>query len=702
MTSDLHAASDARIRNNGKGIFHAAALGLMPDPQELVSVWAEEFRVVPDMGAIPGRWHNDVAPELVEIMDCLSPDHPCEQVVLMKPSQSGGSAVAENWIGYIMHRTPAPTMYVGPTVSAAQDWYQEKLGPTISATDVLAPEKGGVVAPNKSRSGEGSTGKRLRFRGGFLLFAGANSAATLRQHSIRFMVRDDRSAWTDNADNEGDPKDLSDARLKTYRVFGLAKVFDVSSPKFEDEDIDAEYKRGDQRHYYLACLGCGALVDLAIEDLEHNPVPPYRAHYTCPLCQREHFNVDKRDMKARENGACWIPTAADADGVMPPKVIPKSEIDIWRHREVGPQTVVSFRMVGEANTFETWDNLIARKLGAGDDPVKLQPFQNSDLGRPYRPKTDVPSWEALAARREPDWHRGTAPAGVLYVTLTADVQGDGIYYAYKGWGPNKQVWHLDYGFLPGTTDAPLEGAWPKLDLIADRGIRFGSVRVAPDMIAVDSGYNALAVYAWVKRRHNALAIKGEDGWSKQPIYRSKTTETKTAGPKTGQAKKFGLRVWLVGTWGIKGALMVYLGRVPEEGKTGLPSGYQHYPADAEQEYFEQLTSEYVATETVNGEKRRTWKTRGPNHWLDCAVYGWALTHYVGLWNWTEERWQQRARELAEMLAQPATDLFEQNPVAAPAVVPVVGEEESTPPQPAAVQVKPKRDDGLDALKALNR
>lgn len=702
MTSNLHTASARRILGNGRSIYLAAAKGLMPDPQEKVSEWAEDFRYVPENGAIPGKWHNEVAPELVEIMDCLSPDHPCEWVVLMKPSQSGGSAVAENWLCYIMHRVPAPAMYVGPTVSAAQDWFQEKLGPTINATPVLAPDRGGVVAPNKSRSGEGSTGKRIRFLGGFLLLAGANSAATLRQHSIRFMVRDDRSAWTDNADNEGDPKDLSDARLKTYRVFGLAKVFDVSSPKFEGADIDADYERGDKRHYYLACLDCGALVDLLIEDLIHNEVPPYRAHYVCPLCGRTHYNVDKSAMKDPANGACWIPTAPDGDGVVPPKLIPKAEIDLWRFRLVGHQTVVSFRMVGEANTFESWDNLIARRFAAGDDPVKLQPFQNSDLGRPYKPKTDAPEWETLSARREPDWHRGHAPAGVLYVTLTADVQGDGIYWSYLGWGPNKQCWHLDYGFLPGTTDVPLEGAWLKLDMIADRGVMFGAVRIAPDGIAVDSGYNAQAVYTWVKRRHNAIAVKGEDGWSKPAIYRSKATEVRTGGQKVGQAKKFGMRVWLVGTWSIKGALMVYLGRGPKEGETSLPSGYQHFPADAEQVYFEHLVSEYVSTEDVNGEKVRKWKVRGPNHWLDCKVYGWALTHYVGLWAWDEGRWETRARELAELLAQPTTDLFDPMPTAAPAVTPVVSGDDDAPAPAVAVPVRPKRDDGLDALKNLNR
>ncbi|WP_164730400.1 phage terminase large subunit family protein [Pelagibacterium montanilacus] len=697
---DLEAASAGRIAGNGRIVFRGAAAGLRPDPREKVSAWAEKHRIVPDMGSLPGPWRNGTAPYLVEPMDALSPDDPCEQEVLIKPAQSGGSAVAENWIGYIMHRAPGPIMYVQATVKAAKDWYQEKLGPTIDATPVLSPRRGGVVLPQRTRLGEGSTAERIRFKSGFMNLAGANSAASLRQHSIRYMVRDDRSAWTDNADNEGDPRDLSDKRLKTYKVFGMAKVLDVSSPKFEGADIDADFKRSDMRRYYLACKACDALTDFEFEDLVHEGKPPFRARLVCPGCGAEHFEADKPEMVALGRAA-WIPTRPDPEtGEVPPKTIRRSEVDDWRSGwEAGHNGVKGFAITGVMNTFDRWDNLLALAADAGDDPVKVQPFQNSDLGRPYKPKTDVPEWEVLSARREGDWQRGLAPAGVLYVTLTADVQGDGIYWTYLGWGPNKQCWHLDYGFCAGPTDVALEGAWPKLDMIADRGIRFGSMRLAPDIVAVDSGYNAEPVYAWVRRRQNALAVKGDDGWSKLPISRAQSPEIRKHGLSAGKARKFGIRVWMVGTWGIKGALMNYLARGPREGESGLPTGFQHFPANAEEEYFRQLVSEYVATEEKNGEKRRFWKKRHENHWLDCNVYGWALTHYVGLWSWDEARWEERARELAEMSAEAEPELFGPAITSAPGVQPV---SEPEPAKPARALGDKPRDDGLDALANLNR
>ena len=622
----------------------------------------------------------------------------------MKASQSGGSAAAENWIGFIMHKAPGPAMYIGPTVKAAKDWRVEKLDPTIAATDVLNPLKGGVVSPQKSRSGDGSTADRVRFKGGFLLLAGANSAATLRQHSIRYMVRDDRGGWPADAEGEGDPKSLSDQRLKTYRSFGLSKVFDISTPVDKGSDIDREYEATDKRRYYVACLGCGAISDLVWEDIAKNPDPPYHCRWRCPLCRREHVETDKPEMKRPERGACWIPTAPDANGVVPPKTIRPEEIARWRYRDCGRYTP-GYHLTGEIAAFERWENIAKAEAEAGDDPERIKPFVNTVLGRPYEAKGEGPPWESLSARREADWRRGEAPAGALYFTLAADVQGDGIYWERLGWGPRKECWVVDYGYLSGATDAPLEGAWPKLDAVVDRGFRLASgARVADDLIGVDSGYNAEAVYEWVRRRHNALALKGEDGWSKPAIFDARSAEVRKSGFSAGKVRRFGLKVWLIGTWGLKGALMVYLARTPREDKSGFPTGYHHFPADAEEEYFRQLVAEYVRVESGKGGPERVWARRGPNHWLDCHVYNLALTHHAGLWAWDEARWETRAAEIAALAQTSAPDLFDGDAAAMrPALPPVDEESEEAPPAPPVPPLAARADRfGLASLKRLNQ
>lgn len=695
----LERTSRSRVQRNGRIVYRAASAGLRPDPDEKVSEWAAQYRYVPDMGAVPGKWKNSTAYYLVEPMDVCGPYDPTEWVVIIKPAQSGGSAVAENWLGFIMHRTPGPAMYVGPTVIAAKDWYEEKLQPTIEATAVLAPAKGGVVMPRKSRSGEGSKANRIKFKGGFLLLAGANSAATLRQHSIRFMVRDDRSAWTANADGEGDPKDLSDKRLKTYKRYGSSKVLDVSSPKFKGGDIDGDYQKTDMRRYYLACKHCGSLTDFEWKDVQKNASAPYRAHVVCPSCKTEHYEADKPRMASPVAGACWIPTAPDADGVVPPRTIAPADVAQWRLRFTG-RSAKGYAITGVINTFDTWDNLAQLEKDAGDDPEKVQPFINGDLGEAYEPKSEGPQWETIAARKEGDWQRGQLPAGALYITFTADVQQDGIYWSFLGWGPGKRCWHLNHGFVAGATDEPLQGAWPKLDFVVDHGVSFGGVRIAADMIGVDSGFHAEAVYTWVRRRHNAIAVKGDDGWSKPPIARSQTADVRTHGVSAGKAKQYGIRVWMIGTWSIKATLILFLGKIPKEGGLGMPTGYQHFAGDTEETYFRHLTSEYIRTVEENGQQRREFAQRGANHWLDCFTYGYALTHFAQLWSWGDEQWEARARELTEMTKDVQADMFGAGGRAVAVVLPA---DEEVPAEPPAAPIGGKtRSDGIDDLAALNQ
>ena len=686
------------LKRNLSALTSSAAAGLRPDKKMRVSEWAEKHRVFPDGSAVPGNWRNATAPYLVEPMDRLSPDDPIPEVVLMKAAQSGGSAIAENWIGFIMHMVAAPIMYIQATIQAALDWKEEKLNETIEATDVLNPEKGGVVTPVKAKT-KGSTSKRLRFRGGFLLFGGANSAASLRQHSIRFMVRDDTSAWTDSADGEGDPDKLSEQRLKTYKAFGLSKTLDVSTPTLKGENIDKKYETSDRRRYYMVCKTCGTLNDWDWEDVIRNDSPPYRCYVTCGTCGTEHYEADKPVIQALENGACWVPTIPDENGEMPLKAITKQHAAYWRDR---PLTVfrTGYHLTGFMSRFELWDELARLEDEAGDDPELVKPYQNTSLGHSYEAKGDAPPWETLSARREGDWQRGGAPAGVLYVTLAVDVQKTGLYWERVGWGPNKESWLIDYGFVAGDTDVALDGAWPKLDQIVDAGCFHAcGANIQDDWIGVDSAYHSEAVYAWTKRRPNALNVRGVDGWTKLPIHSAQNPEVKKSGLSAGKAKRFGAKVWLVGTFGIKSTLMTLLGRGLEGEDTQPPLGYAHFPANTEDEYFKHMVSEYVVVEKGRNGPTRTWKARGANHWLDCRVYNWALTHYANIWNWDDAQWSERAAYYTDLASEPG-DLFDPKTTAAVSAPLVRAEPKVT--QTVEKQTAPPLDDGLDALARLNR
>lgn len=87
----------------------------MPEPSLTVSAWADAHRFLSGIAsAEPGRWRTAQTPYLREIMDCLSPSHPAERVVVMSGAQIGKTECGNNWIGYVIDRAPGPMLMVQP------------------------------------------------------------------------------------------------------------------------------------------------------------------------------------------------------------------------------------------------------------------------------------------------------------------------------------------------------------------------------------------------------------------------------------------------------------------------------------------------------------------------------------------------------------------------------------------------------------
>ena len=167
----------------------AAAFGesLAPEPLLTVSSWADEFRLLSSTASSePGRWRTARTPYLRDIMDCLSPSHPAERVVVMSGAQIGKTECGNNWIGYVIHRSPGPMLMVQPTVEIAKRVSKQRIAPMIDATPVLRER----VAESRSRD-SGNTVQVKEFEGGLLIITGANSGAGLRSMPIRFLFMDE-------------------------------------------------------------------------------------------------------------------------------------------------------------------------------------------------------------------------------------------------------------------------------------------------------------------------------------------------------------------------------------------------------------------------------------------------------------------------------------------------------------------------------
>jgi phage terminase large subunit GpA-like protein len=532
----------------------------------------------------------------------------------MKSAQVSGSEGLTNFIGYIIDVAPGPSMVVHPTMDAGKAWSREKLTPNLEEN-----EWGRKVAESKSRDGA-STSMFKKFPGGFLVITGANSAAALRQKSIRYLFKDDWDEWPLDIGGQGDPDKMANARQIAFHDSGTAKCFEVSTPTLKSiSRITRSYEQSDQRVYMVRCPQCGEEQELRFFPLSHEPFkgglkfntkPPFMAYYVCEHngCVIEHH--EKRKMLA---GGRWV--ARNPGGTHP-----------------------GFYINALYSPFTTWDKMAEAFLAAKDNPRELKTFYNLWLGLPWEERGDAPDWKRLLTLRE-DYPLGFVPQGALIITVGIDVQKDGFYYEVVGWGIGKTSWVIDIGFLSGDTGHP--ATWLQLDGLYNRYYENAWGRAfQADMVAIDSGYMTHLVYQWVRGKPRAFAVKGVAG-AQAPVL---GTASKIDVTFTGKRKKRGsMRIWPVGTWQGKSEFYAYL-RLEglAEGAETDPHGYCHFSTGCDENYFKQLTSESLVTHQRNGREITEWMVSGENHFLDCRIYNMAAAERCEISRFTVEKWRALA------------------------------------------------------------
>jgi phage terminase large subunit GpA-like protein len=674
------------LRRNARRLDRSFAAGLRPPPRMRVSTWAERYRRFPDDDAYPGPWRHVTAPELVEIMDAMSPHDPCEEGAIIKCAQSGGSAAAENWIGYISDLRPGPTLFVQATLKAAWDWSAEKFWPMVEATPRLNPDKGGTIKALGLPDGDGSTKHKVRFArsNGYVLLAGANSAAGLRQRTVRYAIEDDLDQWPDDLDGQGSPEEMVSQRLKVWRRRGLSKRLKISTGTIRGASkIAAAFEAGDSRRYHLKCPSCAARFRPEWEDIQWPDGHPEEAFLRAPCCKARIEHWQKAAMKLPDG---WLSDEIETDHgelVKPPRAMTEEAFQAWRAKMPASRKR-GWHLSGIISTFQTWADMATGWVSAQGDVNKLKTWTNLVLGWVFELKGEVPDSEKLKGLREQGWGVGRMAVGPIVTTLGVDVQGDGLYLEAVGHARHGETWQLDARFLPGPTDVKGQGAWLALDEYSRRGIAFPGGKVLPfDRECVDAGYHTEAAQAYCAKRPHRLAVFGRDGWTRPVLGRGEALRYRRQGSKAGQAsKRLEDRAYVVGTYGVKAsfygylrASLAYADRIVAEG-TGAerPYGLAHFSEDTTDDWFEQATAEAIVAKVSNGYPKRVWQIMPgrQNHYLDCRVYNIAAAEKLMLDTLTDADWERLRAERhgardprqGDLLAAPVT--VSAPPPAAPA------------------------------------
>jgi phage terminase large subunit GpA-like protein len=505
--------SDPGLDKDVIGFDGAAALirawsrGLRPDPDLTVSSWADLHRKLASRAsAEPGQYRTARTPYMREIMDRLSPGDPTQRIVFMKAAQVGATEAGNNWIGFVIHQAPGPMLAVQPTVELAKRNSRQRIDPLIEESPDLRER----VKPARSRDA-GNTMLSKEFAGGILIMTGANSAVGLRSTPARYIFLDEVDAYPTSADEEGDPVTLAEARSLTFAH--RRKVLLVSTPTIRGlSRIEREYEASDQRRFFVPCPHCDAMQWLKFERLRWEKGRPETAEYLCEGCERCIAEHHKTRMLERGE---WRATATATDPTT-----------------VGYHLSALYSPVG----WLSWQRIARAHEAARGSDEAMRAFRNTILGETWMETGEAPDWQRLADRREA-WAPGTVPERGLFLTAGADVQKDRIEVDVWAWGRGLESWLVDHLVLEGGPGDP--ACWQQLtDLLGRTWEHASGQRMTLARLAIDSGFETSAVYAWSRQVGFAQVapVKGVEGFTRtSPVTGPTYVDATVAGNGSGAA-----------------------------------------------------------------------------------------------------------------------------------------------------------------------
>ena len=613
--------------------YRIARRAIRPKAPLLVSEWADANRMLSEEGsAEPGRWRTSRNPPQREILDALSEDAPGEKVVLMKPSQWGGTEIGSNFVGYCIDHVKGPGAVVMPTEASLQDWTSQKFDPMVKDTPVVNE----AMALRSNRSGDNAA-KRKRFKGGLIYFKTSGSTAELKASSLKWGMADEVDEW-DWTTPQGDPLGLFEIR---FAAFHNSKLFVVSSPTIKDASkIEEQFEAGDQRRYHVPCPHCEERQTLKWSNVRWTVVGQRvtRAWYVCEHCGCE---IDEHQKNGMLAGGRWI---AENPGAL--------------YRSYHINGIYTPNGLGRS-----WVQLAQEWIEAQGDAKKLVIFINTRLAESWTDRSHDLKPNVLIARAEPYALR-TIPQGVLVLTAGVDTQDDRLEVRVIGWGADKKEWTIDYHIIPGKPSG--DEVWAALDdyLTAEFTNSYGkTLRI--EATAIDTGgHFTHDVYAYVRRAkaRRVIACKGASTTGRVILGKPSHQDVNWR----GQTVKKGVALYIVGTDTAKHHIY---GRLNDDTDKDPGERRVHFSTELEHAFFDQQVAE-----VFNPRKNRWEIKKGKrNEVLDTHVYATAASHHPELYlhKWKAADWKRRAAMIEpEQTAEPAETSAEQKPIEAPKKPPV--------------------------------
>lgn len=605
MANPKKTTRSAETFANLAGVLRAdqrAVANLVPPPEMLPSVWAENNIVIPVGNAKPGPIRFDNAPMQRGMLDVIK-EPGVSRVDYMLGAQLGKTTTLQCLVGYHIAHEPKSQILTQPSEGDMATFLETKLKPMLEANPRIASK---MAAP---RGREGVNNSRMAsYIGGWLMYGWAGSPKTARGRSAPILLMDEVDGYEAAKSKEGDYAELLSQRAATFG--DETRDIRSSTPvELATSRIYKGFMAGDRRRYFVCCPHCGfkqylkwsnvhwtgrKSTDVSDADLdvgaEHDPGS---AMYRCdePECGTLWGDGERVAAlrQAEKQGAGWT-----------------AERPFKGH--------ASFHAPEMASTFRRLRDIVKSylsKLESGD----LQTFVNVSLGWPFESGTKIDPDSLMARRYE---YAAQVPLRGLWLSCGVDMQEDRLEYEVVAWGIGEESWSIQTGILWG--DPLGDDVWMDLEDVLETGFLHESgqlLKISASMVDTGgTGGMTAAAYAWLqgKTGRRIFGIKGIPGWGRPVAVKPTRKQT---------GKKASRYADLVQV-GVDEAKLVIAKRLAI--KTPGP-GYCHFPDDEEynEEHFKQLTAERLVVRYVKGQPIREWHKgdRDRNEKLDCRVYAYA-------------------------------------------------------------------------------
>ena len=353
----------------------------------------------------------------------LAADNSVHEIVVLAPTGSGKSTIAEGLCPYIVSEDPGPFLYASQTDPDAKFWVESRALPAMKqcrALDHLWPKD-----TSKSRKAE------IIWPHMPMVFGGANKS-NFQEKSIRWGYGDEVWTWDPGLVREFLARHHNRWNRRFYLVSQAGEVGD---------DLDVEWGKTDQGEWSWKCPECGSRHAYARKDLKYDEIQrpdgtldaqksADTARMVCPDCEAAFDDQPINRRKLTDSG-CYV---SKAEGLTGFRGFHIHALAVWwvPWREYVLELIAAKALL-DAGDVNRW-----RQLRQKRDALSWK----DDMAIERREFT-VAERDKEAVAREPQ----AKIEGETHRFLTIDRGGDHFWAVVRAWCPGGPTVQLHEGYV---------------------------------------------------------------------------------------------------------------------------------------------------------------------------------------------------------------------------------------------------------------